>query len=96
MGFFSSNKYSQTEYQLSELEVRRCITNINVPTLVGDPNSEKLVQDAVLARRRGDGKISLQQIYEVLNHLKSAKQISQYDRNGVIKVMQNLFQSKGM
>ena len=90
MGFFSSVLYSTTEHELTEQEARRAVTYLQVPTLKQD--QERMVQEAILARRGGDGKISLQQIYEVLTGLKGANKISKYDREGVLKVMNKLFE----
>ncbi len=94
MGWFSSVKYSQEEHPLTEFEVRKYVTYLHVPTFEHHPEQAKMVQDAILARRNGDGKISLQQIYETLTHMKDTNQISKYDRDGVMKVLKNYLSTR--
>lgn len=96
MGFFNPVHYSPAEHYLTEHEVKHHITNIAVPAFQTHSEREKLVQDTILARRRGDGKISLQQIYELLTRLKDGGQITKYDRDDVMKIVQKLFQQKGV
>ena len=95
MGFFDVVHYSQKEHPLTEIEVKHHITYIAIPTLSGHPEREKLIQDMILARRHSDGKISLQQIYELLTHLKDTNAITKYDREAVMPVLVTLFQQKG-
>lgn len=95
MGFFDPVHYSTDEHFLPEHEVRRLVTYLHVPTLEPHLEREKLIQDALLARRHGDGKISLQQAYEVLTHLKDTSQITKYDRDGVMTVLKNFFSQTG-
>ena len=94
MGFFSSagDKYSNDEKSLSEIEIKQLVSRTKVKTL--DANEEKAVESAISKRRKGDGKISLRQIYEALTLLKSAGRISQYDRTGLMTVFQEYFESK--
>ncbi|MDO8626243.1 MAG: hypothetical protein Q7K39_02155 [Candidatus Magasanikbacteria bacterium] len=94
MGFFSSVKYSTVEHYLTEHDVKRVITYIKIPTLASHPERDRLIQDAILGRRRGDGKISLQQIYDVLTSLKNANQITKYDRAEVMKEMKLFYEQK--
>jgi hypothetical protein len=95
MGFFSSlfgssaDKYPQDEHQLSEYDIKKIINREHIETL-DDAQAQK-VRIAILARRRGDGKISLRQIYEVLQHMVNTYVISKFDRDGVMKVMQKFF-----
>ncbi|MBT4120844.1 MAG: hypothetical protein HOA57_04080 [Candidatus Magasanikbacteria bacterium] len=89
MGFFdsyfgSSTKYSKTEYPLSAEKIKELVSRYKVQSL--DSTEELLVEEIVTARRRGDGKISLFQIYEVLTKLKNQNKISQVDRDGLMKV----------
>ena len=91
MGFFTSVHYPIEEHHLTEIDVRRLVTYIHVPSLEHHMDREKLVQDAILDRRKGDGKISLEQIYELLTHLKDQNQITKYDRDGSMKVLQEHF-----
>ncbi len=94
MGWFSSVKYSQEEHPLTDFEVHKYITYLHAPTLEHHPEREKMVQDAILARRHADGKISLQQIYELLTHMKDTNQITKYDRDGIIKVLKNYLSTR--
>lgn len=95
MGFFSSlfgsaaDKYPQNEHQLSEYDVKKIINNENIEIL-HDAQAEK-IRTAILARRRGDGKISLRQIYEVLQQMVNTYAISKFDRDAVMKAMQKFF-----
>lgn len=89
MGFFdsyfgSSSKYSKDEHQLSAEKIKELVSRYKVQSL--DSDEEVLVEEIVTARRRGDGKISLAQIYEVLTKLKNQNKISQVDRDGLMKV----------
>lgn len=95
MGWFSAVKYSTVEHHLPEIEVKKRLTYIHVPSLEHHPEREKLIQDTILARRRGDGKISLQQVYELLTRLKECGQIFKNDRKGVMQVLQKYFQKIG-
>lgn len=70
MAFFSfffspARKYSQVEHPLGERDVRLLIARERIRTLDSEAQA-RLIEDAILARRRGDGKISLRQIYESL------------------------------
>lgn len=95
MGLFSffSKRYPTAERQITELEVRRLISELTVPTLQGENDKEQMIRQAILDRRRGDGKISLQQIYELLTKMKNQHQISEFDRAGIMKVLQTHFSS---
>lgn len=90
--FFSTTKYSPTEHPLSEIEIKKLVSTILVNTL--KQGEESLVEEAIIARRHGDGKISLRQIYEVLTQLKNQHKISVYDRDGLMKVFSNQFNDK--
>lgn len=91
MSFFGST-YSTTEHSLSSEEIRALVGQSNVPSLT--PEQEKLVEDAIRAKRHGDGKISLQQIYEALSDLKHAGKISETDRAGVMHVFKVKFRTE--
>ena len=95
MGIFSfffgspADKYSQEEHQLSEYDLKRLITHEHIEVL--DHLQAEKIRTAILARRRGDGKISLRQIYELLQHMVNTYEISKFDRDGVVKVMVKFF-----
>ena len=89
MGFFDSyfnsgSKYPKTEHQLSSQKIKELVSHFKVKSL--DSTEEGLVEKTLIARRRGDGKISLFQIYEALTKLRNQNKISQVDRDGLMKV----------
>jgi len=85
----SSGKYSQEEKQLSELEIKKLVSHEHVHSL--DGAQAGVVEQAIAARRHGDGKISLRPIYETLTTLKNKNQISKYDRDGLMNVFTAYF-----
>ena len=62
-------------------------------THLGSMNQENkdTVAAAVLAKRDGDDKTSLQHIYEVLTRLKNENRITKIDRDSFMKVFQEFF-----
>jgi hypothetical protein len=94
MGFFSFNKYPTAEHYLTEEHIKKIVSEVAVQTLKS--NEEALVEQAIVARRRGDGKISLQQIYETLKSLVNQKKISKYDRDALMKRFVNHFKTHGL
>jgi uncharacterized protein (UPF0297 family) len=95
MGFFDTVKYSQEEHPLTELEVRKHINTVYIPAFHGSEKQERLVQDAILARRHSDGKISLEQVYDLLTVMKNRNEITKYDRDDVMRALVKLYASKG-
>ncbi len=96
MSFFGSlfgttTKYSQKEKYLSSEKIKELVSRVKVQSL--DQGEEGLVEQAVSARRRGDGKISLAQIYELLTKMVNQHTISQTDRNGLMRVFTDYFSS---
>ena len=90
MGWFGPTiKYSTTEHQLSEFDIKKFVSHGKVMTL--SPADESLIEKAIVARRHGDGKISLQQIYETLLQLFNQRRISKQDKEGVMKVFESYF-----
>ncbi|MFA5813009.1 MAG: hypothetical protein WC862_00640 [Patescibacteria group bacterium] len=92
MGFlFGSpgDKYSKEEKQLSEFDIKRMVSQTDVRTLAA--GEVELVERTIIDKRRGDGKISLRQIYEALAGLKNNNKISQYDRDGLMRVFVEYF-----
>ena len=93
MGLFgSTNKYAKEEKQLSVEHIRQLVSRSKVCSL--DFGEESLVEKEIVKRRHGDGKISLAQIYEVLTKLKNQNKISQFDRNGLMKIFEEYFTNK--
>lgn len=84
---FGGAQYSSSEKALSLEEIQRLVSTERISSL--DQAESKLIQNAIAEGRAGDGKISLAHIDRVLGKLESTKKISQYDRQGVMKVFQN-------
>lgn len=87
--FGSSNRYSTHEHYLPEEAIRHIVSFTKIHTL--KVSEEKQVQETIKHRRHGDGKISLQQIYEVLRVMEREHRISEFDRKGIMKLMQEYF-----
>lgn len=87
--FGSSMQYPKIEHPFSEIEIKKLVSPYNVRTL--KQSEAGLVEQAIIARRRGDGKISLQQIYETLTQLKNQHKISLQDRDGLMKDFEQYF-----
>ncbi|OGH69891.1 MAG: hypothetical protein A3C90_00850 [Candidatus Magasanikbacteria bacterium RIFCSPHIGHO2_02_FULL_51_14] len=96
MGIFDTlfgspaGNYPQDEKSLSEVEIKKLVSRVHIRTL--RQGEEGLVEQAIAARRHGDGKISLRQIYEALTQLKNQGKISVYDRKGLMKMFEEYFQ----
>lgn len=88
----SSTKYSQKEYSVSSVEIKKLVSRAKTRSL--SAKEEAAIEEAIIKRRRGDGKISLRQIYEALNKLKNLNMISKYDRDGVMTVFRIFFVTK--
>lgn len=89
MSFFDTVKYSTTEHFLSEKEIKKLVSHLKVQT-VNDKDAAT-IESALIGRRGGDGKISLQQIYETLKHIKQSGEITKYDQAGEMQVFENYF-----
>ncbi|MBU2542499.1 hypothetical protein KJ785_02995 [Patescibacteria group bacterium] len=94
MGFFdsyfgSSGKYPKDEHQLSSQKIKELVSRYKVQSL--DSSEEGLVENTIISRRLGDGKISLFQIYEALTKLKNQNKISRQDRDGLMRVFEEYF-----
>lgn len=87
--FGSAIKYSTKEHYLTELEIKKLVSHERVISI--DQQNANDIEPAIIARRHGDGKISLQQIYEVLLHLKNSGKISREDKDGLMRVFQDHF-----
>ncbi len=99
MGLFSTifgsvagSQYSDHEQTFSEGEIKKLVSAANVISL--SKNDETEVEQAIMARRRGDGKISLRQIYQVLTKLKDNYKISHEDKASLMKVFGEYFKNK--
>jgi len=90
MSWFSSNNYSQVEKMIVEAHLKKLCSWVGMANLT---QTESLLVFNALSNRRGmDGRISLHQIYEVLNQLKEENKISKYDRDGLMKRFQEYFE----
>ena len=85
----SSSKYSKKEYQLSSEKIKELVSRVKVRSL--DQKEEGLVEQTIVSRRRGDGKISLFQIDEALVKLREHHTISPTDKNGLMRVFGDYF-----
>ena len=87
MGLFGPTiKYSQREHQLPEIELKKFLSHIHITpgSSVGDADRDAVLA-SVMARRGGDGSISLQQIYEVLMQLRNQNKITKIDFQTLMK-----------
>ena len=94
MSFFStlfgaSVKYSRVEHPLTTEQVRHIMWSIHLPHI--NQENERAVSDAILARRHGDGKISLQQIYETLRQMETRRVITLPDRKSFMDAFKKHF-----
>jgi Fe2+ or Zn2+ uptake regulation protein len=92
MSLFSSNHYSQTEYQLTEDHLKLIVSFARINTLKQE--EARMAREEILRRRGGDGQISLYQIYEVLTRLKDQNKISKFDRDSIMKKFEEYFSKK--
>lgn len=92
MGIFNDifggtgSRYSQNERQLSAEEIRSMVSRYRTQSL--DAKEETLIEDALIRRRKGNGKISLRQVDEVLRSLEGKKKISQHDRSAIMRIFE--------
>lgn len=93
--FFGSKKLGSEalkEKQLSAERIKKLVSSSTVVSL--SKTEEALVEEAVISRRGGDGKISFRQIDELLRKLKHQGAISDTDRLGLTKVFENYFKDQ--
>ena len=82
-------KYSNIQQSFSTEEFRRLFRSIHMANLT--MNEKETVEDAIIARKGNDGKISLRQIYETLHHLRNEGKISKIDEQKLLEVFKNSF-----
>lgn len=82
--FGSSNPYPKEKHYIPAEIIKRLVSPYHVNTL-SSAQAATIDQFIINAQHYNNGKISLYQIYEILRKLKNTKQISQQDRDGVIK-----------
>lgn len=99
MGFFDSlfgsiaDNYSNVEHPLTEIKIKELVTQARVQSLTHA--EEELVEQSITARRHGDGKISLRQIYEVVRSLRYSHKISEVDERGLMKIFNEYYRQFG-
>lgn len=81
-------KYSVKLEFVPELDIKRLVSVVNIPYLTRP--LEQTLQQEIIARRQ-DGKISLQQIYELLTKLKDEYKITKDQRDKLMSLWQNYF-----
>lgn len=94
MGLFDSlfgkNKtYSQVQKPLSKEVILRLISRTRINTL--DSHEETEVEQALLAARKGDGKISLYEIEKLLHTMARDNRISENDRLALMRACVQYF-----
>lgn len=85
----NSSSYSDVEHYLSSLEIKKMISNLHAKSLTD--LEEQMVEDTIMARRGGDGKISMRQIDKALRELKQKNKISEIDRKALTNLFINYF-----
>ncbi len=90
MSFFGpSVKYSQTEHGLPEIEIRKIISHFKIKSLSSKEEDE--VEQSLINKRGADGKISMQQVYEVLLALFHKHKISKIDLDDLLNIFEDYF-----
>ena len=98
MGLFGSlfgspsAKYSQKEYPLSEIKIKELVSQIKVNSL--SSAEERVVEQAIVRGRLGDGKISIRKIDEILRKLVNTRKISIHDKKGLMRVFTRYYGDK--
>ncbi len=99
MGFFDTlfgsiaDNYSNVEHPITEVKIKQLVSEVRIHSL--NQVEEGLVEEAISARRKGDGKISLRQIYEVVKYLRYSHKISEVDQRSLMKVFNDYFRKFG-
>ena len=97
MGFFSyllgtdtlTGKLSHTEHYLGKDEVFLLVSTAKVKSL--NNRERDVIRELILKRSFGDGKISVYQIDEVLRQAEHEHLIGKYDRQGVVRAIDEYF-----
>ncbi len=82
-------KYPQDRHQITTEQVKHLMWHTHL-TSISQENKDT-VAEAVLAKRDGEDKTSLQHIYEVLTRLKNENRITKIDRDSFMHVFQEFF-----
>lgn len=96
MSFFNSllglKSYSSYQFLLSREEIDDLVARSAISSLTLD--EEKIVENAIDARRLGDGRISMVQIDETLRSLENQGKISRNDRECLLKIFDRFSKAK--
>jgi hypothetical protein len=90
--FGNTSKFPKEEKNLSQRKIKDLVSRSKTKSL--DQTEELLVEQVIMKRRRGDGKISLFQINEALTKLKNQNKISKFDMDSLNSVFKNYFDNK--
>lgn len=82
-------KYSQEKHQITTEQVKHLMRHTHLSSM--SQENKDTAMAAVLAKRDGEDKTSLQHIYEALTKLKNESRISKIDRDSFMKVFQEFF-----
>ena len=87
--FGPTKKYPQDRHQITTEQVKHIMWNTHLASI--NQANKDTVAEAVLAKRDGEGKTSLQHIYETLTRLKNEKRITKIDRDSFMKIFLEFF-----
>ena len=90
--FGTGSKYSQKEYSVTSEKIKELVSSVTTKSL--DAREEVIIENAIIKRRKGDGKISLRQVDETLYKLQNQRKISEFDRKGIVKQFEKYFSKK--
>jgi hypothetical protein len=82
-------KYPQDKHQITTEQVKHLMWHVHL-TSISQANKDT-VAEAVLAKRDGEDKTSLQHIYEVLTRLKNENRSTKIDRDLFMKIFVEFF-----
>ncbi|MFA6485950.1 MAG: hypothetical protein WCT40_01110 [Candidatus Magasanikbacteria bacterium] len=85
-------KYSQREHPLPTLDLKRLLMQVHIrPGTTVNDHDRDLAFESIEARRGSDGKISLQQIYEVLKKFKDQRALTKIDFQTLMKAFEEYY-----
>jgi ribosomal protein L19E len=90
VGSSTNNPTSVTQKPLPRQEIRRLVSRTKVQTLTN--SEEAIVEKAIEAAKKGNGRISLKKIEETLRSLRLNQKISHHDYDSLMRVFEDYFQ----
>ena len=90
--FGTTSRFPKEEKNLSSLDIKKLVSRIKTKSLT--QTEEVLIEQAIMKRRLGDGKISLFQINEALTKLKNQNKLSKFDVDSINAIFKNYFDTK--